>query len=879
MAWKLALPRPLCAARVTLALLAAAASPIRAQAPCPRGAEAARALQAGWTAFRADSVVAADRLFARADSLCPGWADSRLGLGFTALRTGRLDRADSLFRLVADAAPEYADAWSGLALVARRRGRSAEAVKAAKRALALPGEHPEAQRIYRDLAEQWDRPPLGPHRRPDRLRLPARTRGRQFEVADGDGWRSFYIRGVNLGVALPGRFPAEFPGDSATYAGWLTTLGAMHANTIRLYTILPPQFYRALRGYNLTHPEAPLWLIHGVWTELPPHHDFDNSAWLGTFHDEMRRVVDLIHGQAELAARPGHASGRYDANVSPWTLAYIIGREWEPFAVIAYDSTHPGDSAYRGRLLEAERAPAMERWMAQQCDYLLGYELDRFNTLRPIAFTNWPTLDPLTHPTESGGAEERAWRRRMGRPGESPRREYENDAIGVDASLIHATSDNPAGWFASYHAYPYYPDFMLYDPGYSQARSPEGASNYFGYLQQLVQHHGDMPVVIAEYGVPSSRGLAHWQPQGWSHGGHDEAAMAAIDARLTRDIRASGAAGGVIFAWLDEWFKHNWVVIDFELPAEHNARWLNRMDAEQQYGILGLYPGDSGASPVLGGASDRWRALTTVSDDKQLSLHVGQDEANVYLTIAGLDRIGFSWSGQELLLAIDTYLPDRGQHLLPGGVPSEIGFEFLARFRDTSDAQLTIVPEYNPYLPAAALRAGDDLGRFYRRPATIVDRFDGRFDSLFTIVNRTRFGRDGTFFPARGYNRGRLQFGTEQSSSLADWYYDQAAGLLELRLPWGLLQVTDPSTGTVLYEQGRPPETARFGTARTDGFRFGLIVRSADGSILRTLPARQGGRWRSDAFSLWRWPDWTEPRWHARLKPVYDSLQALWRPQ
>ena len=43
--------------------------------------------------------------------------------------------------------------------------------------------------------------------------------------------------------------------------------------------------------------------------------------------------------------------------------------------------------------------------------------------------------------------------------------EYENDVIALDANLVEPTAANPAGWFASYHAYPYYPDFMLLDPG------------------------------------------------------------------------------------------------------------------------------------------------------------------------------------------------------------------------------------------------------------------------------------------------------------------------------------------------------------------------------------------------------------------------------
>ncbi len=78
--------------------------------------------------------------------------------------------------------------------------------------------------------------------------------------------------------------------------------------------------------------------------------------------------------------------------------------------------------------------------MAEQCDYLLGYEMDGYNSIRPIAYTNWPTLDPLFHITESTGAEESALREKVGRPTPRPAIEYENDAISLDATLVHPTS-------------------------------------------------------------------------------------------------------------------------------------------------------------------------------------------------------------------------------------------------------------------------------------------------------------------------------------------------------------------------------------------------------------------------------------------------------
>jgi hypothetical protein len=116
------------------------------------------------------------------------------------------------------------------------------------------------------VAPDRDRPSLAPRRRRASLQIVARTRGDRFETRGSQGWTPFYVQGVNLGVALPGRFPSEFPVDSALYAGWLDTIAGMRANAVRVYTILPPAFYRALGGWNRTHPTRALWLVHGVWT-------------------------------------------------------------------------------------------------------------------------------------------------------------------------------------------------------------------------------------------------------------------------------------------------------------------------------------------------------------------------------------------------------------------------------------------------------------------------------------------------------------------------------------------------------------------------------------------------------------------------------------
>jgi hypothetical protein len=186
-----------------------------------------------------------------------------------------------------------------------------------------------------------------------------------------------------------------------------------------------------------------------------------------------------------------------------------------------------------------------------------------------------------------------------------------------------------------------------------------------------------------------------------------------------------------------------------------------------------------------------------------------------------------------------------------------------------------VTPDYNPFVGPDAIVDGDDFGRFARRPISVTQRNDGRFDSLFIISNRARFGRDGTFYPAKGYNRGRLRFGRYAESTLADWYYEPEAALLELRLPWGLLNVTDPSTGTIIL--GAVPDGA-IQTTRADGFRIGVMtVAIPNGKAVGALP-RLGpdSAWHVADFPNWTWSGWDSPTHHQALKPVYDSLKVLW---
>ncbi len=866
-------------------VLLAVAGGCRSQTVCPLPVAGQQAVERGWDAYRSSDIVTAAHEFNSAVALCPRDAGALTGAAYTAMRQRRLGAARKLFNRALKVAPSSHDAVMGAGMAAYQAGDLEAARGSFHRALQLVPGDSAAIAYLAMIPESVSSSALPPRVRPETTSLVSRVGRRVFEVrGTDDRWVPLWIKAVNLGAALPGKHPGEFPPNDSTYERWISLLADMGANTVRLYTVHPPYFYAALWKWNLAHPTAPIWLIHGVWTELPPgkeEENYDDRRWRARFRAEMEKVVSIVHGDAAVPPVPGHASGLYLADVSQWTLGYITGREWEPYSVVAYNRKRPGMRSFRGRYVTLGGGNALEAWLAEQSDYLVAFEMRRYNAQRPVAYTNWPTLDPLSHSTETTKAQELALLRARGeRIVEAPK-EYDNDAVGLDATKMRPTPAYPAGVFASYHAYPYYPEFLVVDPGYSKARSPEGPSHYFGYLRELVEHHGDMPVVISEYGVPSSRGIAHVQPQGWNHGGLSERQQAAINARLTRDIYASGAAGAGLFALIDEWFKKNWIVAEFEHPAERKRLWLNVLDAEEHYGVVAMRPGTRETAIDIDGVATDWKErpalYRTTGSGSSLAkplrlraLHAAQDEAYVYLR---LDVGAIDWTRAHYQIGIDTYDRRLGDTRLPHtGSVSPVGLEFVIHLAGPASSQVLVDRPYNPYRPVPIPGSNPPATQYVlNAPFRSIANNAGRWDSLVVVTNRRRIGRDGRIYPAISYNRNRLLHSRQSENSLADWFADTRTGVIEVRIPWGMLHVTDPSSRTVLHGN---PTTKQIAGVVTDGFRF--VVESFDPSkpLQRgdVLPRTAGSPGFGDS-PLWTWATWDVPRWYAETKPQFGEMR------
>lgn len=618
------------------------------------------------------------------------------------------------------------------------------------------------------------------------------------EHGDVDFWS-----GVNLGSTTPGHSPGELAISREEYRRWFTQMGQMGIHTLRIYTIHSPVMYEELKAHNEAHPDAPIYLVQGIY--LPDEsyietHDLFEAESTKAMVEEVRDASAAVHGDLTRAPRTGRSSGTWTADVSQWVAAWIVGVEWDGEAVKASDARNADQPLHRGKhFANTADASPTERWIAARMDELAGAEARR-GLSAPVAFVNWPTADPLRHPAEPLDLE---------------------DLAGVDANHVLPTKAWPGGTFASFHAYPYYPDFLRHQPSYKKAADP-----YLAYLLDLKKHFAPhMPLMVTEFGVPSSLGSAHLGTKGRDQGDHSEQEALAMDAAMLEQFKEIGLAGGLLFSWVDEWFKFTWNTLPRHavVDGERRSLWHDALTNEQHFGLVAQ-------DPTRTGARVAWESRTGVQ-----RVTVDHDESWVHLTIA-LDRAPVA----PVRVGFDV-VP--GGLALPAGAGKAGGVNDYALTVDPSKQTATMVvdgaidPVKLDRLKAYVPEAGPD--------GWSVQRLTTNRSYLLPLTQQRT--------PAEFLEIGKLRRGSWDPASPAfddrsTWQLDGST--LTLRLPWAMLGLGDPSSKTAVVPRNGEP----VGVKVQD---IGVVVDAGAGG---TATARIG------------WDAWNRARHTERVKAGAQSF-------
>ena len=705
---------------------------------------------------------------------------------------------------------------------------------------------------------------------PDEVSSFMTVEGDEILMEQDGAWEEFEIRGVNMGVGIPGEWATDYAIDHDTYMRWFEYIQELGANTLRVYTIQADDFYNAFYDYNtarVSAAEEPLWLIHGVWVNdyvQFSHRDAYDPDFMQTLIDDSKTLVDILHGNRSLSLGYGLGSGSYRRDVSDWVIGYILGVEWEDVTVAYTDNKYPERNSYQGEYMyTTPEASPFEALLCEVGDSVIAYETERYGEQRLVAFSNWPTTDPFVYTADITA--------------------HFMKCACVDVEHIKTTDAFLAGQFASYHVYPYYPDYLnfkispivddggsaldmgtyyfdtetgvkfedyLEDTDYYDA---EGDINtYHAYLSMLERYH-TMPVIISEYGVSTGRGMAQRDANTGRNQGHmteQEQGQAAIE--CYEDIMDSGCDGSIIFTWQDEWFKRTWNTMA-NVDLDRTPYWSDYQTNEQYFGLLAFDPGDAESVSYTDGDISEWAEGDLVWSGENGSIYMKYDEKFVYFYVDADARSG------PIYIPIDTTPKTGTTYCENYGLSFERPVDFVICIDGEDNSRVVVQERYD------AFRA-----MFY--PSTVmIDPYVNEPDTDTPVFNPINLvlqllpeGSSNPDIEAYDvYETGKLRCGVanpeaDNFDSLADFCFTPDGGV-EIRLPWQMLNFADPSQMSIhddYYEN------------------YGIEYIQIDEMYVGLATASEDTRVRMSAFALEGWGN--DVTYHERLKESYYILQEYW---
>lgn len=711
--------------------------------------------------------------------------------------------------------------------------------------------------------------------------------GKTVFLDRGNGFEPFEIRGVNMGSGEPGKWSTEYAIDYDTYYRWFGLMQEMGANTLRIYSVQADTFYNAFFAYNTAREaagEEPLWLLHGVWvndyTQFS-HLDMYTDEFLETLIRDSKTMVDVIHGKRDLhlGRMASAGSGSYRKDISPWVLGYILGVEWEPETVIYTDQIRADEPRYQGEYMYAsEDATPFESALARVGDEVIAYETDRYHVQRLTAFSNWPTTDPFKYST----AVTAFW----------------NKLASVNVEHICTTEKFISGTFASYHVYPYYPDYLESASKETELTSEElhemysfsgflkldwrvkhwdipsvtdysreedytdrhGRYNtYLAYLCALNRYH-TLPVVITEFGVSTGRGIAQLDENTGRNQGHmseSEQGQAIIE--CYEDITDSGCSGCCVFSWQDEWFKRTWNTMH-AVDLRRTPYWSDYQTNEQYFGLISFDPGKEKSVCYVDGDVSEWGEEDFVTQNGDLTLSMKYDERFIYFMV---EKPGFDLEKDTLYLPIDTTPKSGSNYCENFKLQFDCDADFLLVIHGKYDSRLMVQERYEALRSTYALSVYGfntyvknnipDADSPLFKPINLILKVDSRFFVSAKAIDDAA---------AMVFETGKLKYGnanpeSAEFDSLADFI--SSGDHIEIKIPWQLLNFSDPSRMSIhddYYEN------------------YGIEYIGIDSMQIGVSDDTDGQRIPTSTVSLDEWGN--RVTYHERPKLSYYILKKYW---
>lgn len=682
-----------------------------------------------------------------------------------------------------------------------------------------------------------------------------KTEGKDIYMKSEDKFVPFEIKGVNMGSGTPGEWSTDFAIDKETYKRWFKYIQEMGANTVRIYTIQNDTFYNAFYEYNKDNP-TPLYLIHGVWVNdyvQNSHRDAYSKEFYDTFVQDCKIMLDVIHGKRKLnlgrVASAGH--GTYNKDISKWVIGYILGVEWEDITVAYTDDKYDGIegfTSYEGKYMyTTEDASPFEVMLAAVGDEVIEYETERYNEQRLVAFSNWPTTDPFEYPTNI--------------------KNFFMKCAYVDVEHIKTTEEFKTGQFASYHVYPYYPDYLSYTNDWSRFNigSPSDfrdrlgrLNTYKAYLKMLTNHH-TLPVVISEFGVSTGRGMAQKDRNTNRNQGNTsekDQGQALID--CYNDIMDTDCAGSCIFTWQDEWFKRTWNTM-YAVDLKRTPYWSDYQTNEQYFGLLSFDPGKENSVCYVDGDISEWSDKDKILQDGDMDLSVKYDEKFIYFLVK---KNNLDFSRDKIYIPLDITPKSGSNYCENYNLKFDRAADFVIVINGKDNSRVQVQERYEALRSTYAMNVYDydtyDVDNVPEKNSPKFVNIDMILQTATALIYNNQTAT------AEVFETGKLLYGnanpkSKDFNSLAD--FCSSGDYIELKFPWQLLNFYDPSRMKI--HDDYYDENYGVNYIIIDEMHAGICTPDKNKRTAMKKIKLKG--WGNDVTS------------HERLKSSYYIMQDLWK--
>lgn len=642
----------------------------------------------------------------------------------------------------------------------------------------------------------------------DGSQLVSKVVDKKLEVYQNGAWSPFYIQGVDIGSTIPSNSEGALPHDLDFYTNLFEQIATMNANTIRVYTLMPSDFYRALDNYNNMHPDKMLYLLQNISVdENPPSGNYFDDMYHSAFEQAIEDTINSIHGNAVIKKENGSGSDLYVNDVSSYVLGYLIDPKLSMDNVKATNKRSSA-SKFEGDYISAkENSAPTESWLASISNKTYQYEQTNYSMQHPAAIISIPELDALYQGMYSPAGQ--------------------NDNISVDINQIVTTGKVTSGFFGAYSIFPDQPGLMQRDSSTAQLNFSE----YKKFVNHLIMQ-SKYPVLISEFGIPTSGNITE-----------DQQAEGIVS--LLEIIKDSGAMGGLIYEWTDEWGANSSLTSSWMIPYSRGTLWHNTIDPAQNYGIVSV------ESPI---PTDYSMNLRGSGPLREISLTA--DESYFYIR-ANMNTLP-DFSKQKLMIYLDTIDRKNGELLLAPGVgENHFGVEFNIRIDDPKKADLLVIPSYNV-----------SRGSYY---STVS--MDGIFERIKRLSSPEYVTKSGLKIPAVYEDGSTLIPGSFENLN-TNFYFDN--NKLNVRIPWARLNFTDPSSLLVLNDEKN--KGLHLGTKEalsvrlTDGIVTSLVIMDKETDKIDYQFPEKGT---STVFRTFGWSNWDVPKFVIRNKKSYDKIKEV----